>query len=202
MTGEPAGGGRARIGREEVLVAAEAIVDRLGWDGLTMSALARELGVKAPSLYHHVEGIDAVRGELQARTMASLAQALRDASVGRSGAAGVCAQAEAQRAFALRHRHRYEGFVRATIDPPRMADAAVLAVDVVHRMLASAGVPDRSLEEVRRVLFVAHHGFIALESAGFFPAGEQTDELFARVLEGSVRTIEAAASEVLVERSA
>lgn len=47
-------GVRGRLGRDEVLVAAEELVDRAGWDGLTMSALASSLGVRAPSLYHHV----------------------------------------------------------------------------------------------------------------------------------------------------
>ena len=99
---ERVGGGsdsavRARLGRDEVLAAAEELVDQAGWDGLTMSALASSLGVRAPSLYHHVDGLDALRAELQVRHMAALSDTLLRASVGQSGLEGVRAQALAQR---------------------------------------------------------------------------------------------------------
>lgn len=52
---------------EEVIASeALAIIDELGWPACTMKLLADRLGVRAPSLYHHVDGqrgiIELVRG--------------------------------------------------------------------------------------------------------------------------------------------
>lgn len=49
--------GRPRtLSRERVLSAAVVRADRTGLDGLTMRALAEDLGVEAMSLYHHLPG--------------------------------------------------------------------------------------------------------------------------------------------------
>ena len=49
---------RAPLDRERVLRAAIALADAGGFDSLTMRRLARELGVEAMSLYHHVASKD------------------------------------------------------------------------------------------------------------------------------------------------
>ena len=51
---------RAPLSRERILRAAVALADRDGVGSLSMRRLARELGVEAMSLYHHVAGKDAV----------------------------------------------------------------------------------------------------------------------------------------------
>ena len=194
MSGRDAEGGvRGRLGREEVLVAAEELVDRAGWDGLTMSALATSLGVRAPSLYHHVEGLDALRAELQVRSMAALSDTIMRASVGRTGTAGVRAQAQAQRDFARRWPHRYDGMTRAAIDPEGVGRSGALANDVSVEMLRSAGVDDATADELVRALFAAHHGVIQLELSGFFANGVDHDVLFDLVLDNTERAIAHAA---------
>ena len=192
---ESDGGGRGRLGRDEVLVAAEELVDRAGWDGLTMSALASSLGVRAPSLYHHVDGLDALRGELQVRSMAALSDVLLRASVGQSGTAGVRVQAQAQREFARTWPHRYDGMTRAAIDPEGVGRGGALANEVSVKMLLSAGVPDDAAQDLVRALFAAHHGVIQLELSGFFTVAVDHDGLFDLVLDNTVRAIDHAAGD-------
>ena len=61
-TGRPS---RPPLTEEMIGEAALQIIDETGWESCTMKALARRLGVRAPSLYHYVEGqsevIDLVR---------------------------------------------------------------------------------------------------------------------------------------------
>jgi len=45
---------------ERVVEAAARVADRVGIDGVSMRAVGKELGVEAMSLYHHVEGKDAL----------------------------------------------------------------------------------------------------------------------------------------------
>jgi AcrR family transcriptional regulator len=53
-------GERAGLSRDGILDAALALVDSRGLAGLSMRALAAELGVEAMSLYHHVPNKDAL----------------------------------------------------------------------------------------------------------------------------------------------
>lgn len=47
-----------RTSRAEILTAARTLVDRDGWDKLTIRRLAAEIGVGATTLYHHVRDKD------------------------------------------------------------------------------------------------------------------------------------------------
>lgn len=53
-----ASGGAPGLSRERVALAAAALVGESGFDQLTLRALARRLGVSAPSLYEHVTSKD------------------------------------------------------------------------------------------------------------------------------------------------
>lgn len=72
--------------RARVLQAAADLADREGLDGLTMRALARELGVEAMSLYHHVANkealldgvVEVVMAEVDAAVEASAVSAADD----------------------------------------------------------------------------------------------------------------------------
>lgn len=46
----------ARVTTERIAQAALALIDERGWAELTMNTLAERLGVRAPSLYHHIAG--------------------------------------------------------------------------------------------------------------------------------------------------
>jgi AcrR family transcriptional regulator len=57
---DPSPAPRAPLSRERILRAAVDLADRDGVGSLSMRRLARELGVEAMSLYHHVAGKDAL----------------------------------------------------------------------------------------------------------------------------------------------
>ena len=47
---------RPPLNEEAIARAALELIDDSGWAACTMSRLAHRLGVRAPSLYHHVSG--------------------------------------------------------------------------------------------------------------------------------------------------
>ncbi len=57
---------RPPLTEQDIAREALAIIDELGWPACTMKLLAARLGVRAPSLYHHIDGqrrlVDLVRG--------------------------------------------------------------------------------------------------------------------------------------------
>ncbi|ONI70230.1 TetR family transcriptional regulator [Actinosynnema sp. ALI-1.44] len=54
MNPVPRTGRPPRVNRDAILAATRALIDRDGWENLTMRKLAAEVGVAATTLYHHV----------------------------------------------------------------------------------------------------------------------------------------------------
>ena len=112
-----------RLHREDVLRAAEAIVDRDGSAALTMTALASDLGIKASSLYNHVSSLEALRGELQNRAMLDLGVLLRNVAMGKTGERGLRALAHTMRDYARSHPGRYELAISEPFDRDSFTEA-------------------------------------------------------------------------------
>lgn len=71
-----------RIEPEAIFATARRLLEQYGLEGLTMRALARELGVSAPSLYFHVESRDDLVRQLIADGLVRFGAAQRVASQG------------------------------------------------------------------------------------------------------------------------
>src|SRR4051795_9141146 len=93
---------RVGLDRQAVLRSAIDIVDREGVDALTMARLAAALGIRAPSLYAHVDGQAGLRGELWMWSVADLGNQLGEAVMGRSRDEALASFATAFRDYARR----------------------------------------------------------------------------------------------------
>lgn len=173
---------RQRLDREQVLAAAEALVDRDGWRALTMTALAGELGVKVPSLYNHVPNLEALRGELQNRTLRDIGRLLDRKAMGRTGDAAMRALALEFRRFALEHPGRYDLAMQAPVDLEAFAAASVDAGAALHAVIRSYGIADPDLE-LQLSAFASLHGVLVLEHAGYFPPGIDSERIYEHVLD-------------------
>ena len=89
---------RASIDSTAVVASATQLVDAEGLEALTLTRLAEELGVRPPSLYAHIGGLDDLRRRLGARGASELATTLSHAIEGRSGTDALRALATAYRA--------------------------------------------------------------------------------------------------------
>jgi AcrR family transcriptional regulator len=174
---------RPSLDRDRVVDADVAVADRDGLAAVTLARVAASLGVRSPSLYHHVAGHEGLMQALAARVTHELALALRRAATGRAGGDAIHAVARAQRAYAHAHPGRYA----ATLAAPRAGDteheaAAADAVDVLTAVFAGMGLRDDALIHAVRGLRSAVHGFTALESAGGFALAADPDESFERLI--------------------
>lgn len=149
--------------REEILDAAERLLERDGRGALTMRALAEDLGIRAPSLYKHLAGKDELEAGLQARALRSMGEALAGADPGVAGLAA------AYRAWAHAHPRLYELATRVPLRRDLLPEGleAAAARPVVE---AAGGDADRA-----RALWATAHGLVDLELAGRFPADADLD---------------------------
>ena len=179
---------RAGLNTAAVVAAAAEIADAEGLDRLTLARVAAAAGVRTPSLYNHVESLDDVRRRVALLALRDLADALRDAAVGRAGDDALVAMADAYRAYARRHPGRYAATQRAPAEgDEEMRAAAKGAVDVVLAILRGYGLEGDDAIHAARAVRSALHGFVALETGGGFGIPVDLDESYARMVRALAR---------------
>lgn len=168
---------RAGLTPDRIVDAAAELADREGHAALTLSGVAASLGVRTPSLYNHVAGLDELRRLLTIRAIQQLGTALQRATVGRSADEAVRAIAVAYRQFALAHPGLYAATVPSSEDDQvRLAGAAV--VDTVLAALDGYALTHDDAIHATRSLRAAVHGFVALELSGGFGLAQDPEDTF------------------------
>ena len=177
---------------------AAALADAEGLEALTLARLAARLGVRAPSLYNHVSGLEALHRELALLGLRELGERLARAAVGRAGEDAVVALADAYRGYAHERPGRYAAAQRAP-DPADQAwvETGQGVVDVVLGALVAFDLRGDDALHAVRGLRSALHGFVALESAGGFGLPLGLDESYRRLVRGYLAGLRAYAEPVL-----
>jgi AcrR family transcriptional regulator len=189
-----------RAGLTTLIVVCEAadLADEIGYDALTLTAVASRLDVAVPSLYKHVAGLDDLRRRVALMAVeelgAVLHTAIHESEVMRrhAGQAGdkhepesdIHALATAYRRYALDHPGRYAATVRAAPagdDELRAASAATLRT--VFDVLRANGLRDDDVVHAARSLRAALHGFASLETAGGFGLPQDVERSFEWMVE-------------------
>jgi AcrR family transcriptional regulator len=170
---------RAGLHPDAVVGAAARIADAEGLDAVTLARLASDLGIRTPSLYSHVGGLDDLRKRLAARGASELADAMQEAATGRARGDALRAVAAAYREYARAHPGSYAAAQRAA-DLPH--DAGGRAVRVFAAVLAGYGLTGDDAIHATRAVRAALHGFAALESGGGFGMEQSVDESFERLV--------------------
>ena len=176
---------RAGLTQDRVVDEAQRIADDVGLSRLTLAALADRLGVRQPSLYKHVDGIDHLQRRIAVRAKTELAGVLARAAVGRSRADAIVSMSEAYRKWALDHRGRYAAAQRAPV-PEDVDDQAAsqAVVKVCADVLAGYQLRDDDAIDAIRALRAALHGFVSLEVDGGFGPPVDVDRSFDRLVRG------------------
>jgi len=177
---------RARLDHESVIVAAEALVDRAGYDALSMTLLAAELDTRVSSLYNHVVNLEDLRSEIQVRAMRLLGKQVRSAAMGHAGADGLRNLSHALRAFAAVYPHRYAAMTREPINRDTFFTAAAETIEALSVMVRSTGLPEDRILPTGMAIFSALHGFVSLEVSGYFGGITDLDAVFEQVIRGAV----------------
>jgi AcrR family transcriptional regulator len=174
---------RAGLDTDRVVAAAAQIADADGLDGLSLAALAGKLGVRPPSLYAHVGGLDDLRRRVALRALRELTAVLQTAAAGRANGDALRAVAHAYRAYALEHPGSYASLQRAPApDDAEAIDAAKQVVEVVLAVLRGYGIEGDDALHATRAVRSALHGFVAVETAGGFGLPLDIDESFDRLV--------------------
>ncbi len=175
---------RAGLDHAKVLQAAADLADREGLQGVSLAALAAQLDVRSPTLYHYVGGLAGVRQELALLGTQEMIHRLGRAVMGKAGDEAVMALGNAYREYAEEH----PGLYAATVRPAEPTDSALGAaqnelVEIVVRTLSAYHLEGEDAVHAVRILRSAIHGFVTLVNEGGFGLPLDLDESFRRLLQ-------------------
>ncbi|MCX6614232.1 MAG: TetR/AcrR family transcriptional regulator [Acidobacteria bacterium] len=156
--------------REAILRTALEIVETQGWAALSMRELARKLGLRASSLYHHFPDRNAIEEALGAKAASSLLLALKSSSTGLKGKEKLQALSIAYVEFASHSPALYHLIAAA----PSSSDTHPEAKALWNLLLDSVSELTKQTDDTAAVvaLWAFLHGYVALEAAGKFgPSG-------------------------------
>lgn len=171
---------------EDIVAGALALIERTGSaEAVTLRAVAREVGIAAPSIYAHFPDRDAVLMAVVARVFDELTEAIKKGqkSAGQDPAGRLVAGCEAYVAFGLEHPARY-GVVfstqrPATPDYPKRVPTgpdgrplleygaktfALLVQDIEDCVTAGVSASTDPVADATAV-WVAMHGTVSLRTA-------------------------------------
>jgi AcrR family transcriptional regulator len=171
---------RVGLDPEAVVDAAARLADAEGLHALTLARLAADLGVRSPSLYTHVSGLEDLRLRVATRGARQLRDKLQIAAAGRAEADALRAIADAYRAYARAHPGAYAALQQAGAQNQDAAFSEL--VDVVLAVLRGYGLEGEDAVHGVRVVRAALHGFVMLELGGGFGLPLDLDESFARLV--------------------
>jgi AcrR family transcriptional regulator len=175
---------RAGLTPERLARAGAELADEVGFDQVTVSALARRFDVKVASLYSHLKGSQDLRTKIALLALEELADRAADALAGRAGKDALTAFANVYRDYAREHPGRYAA-AQMRLD----AETAAVSAGGRHAQMTRAILRGYDLTEpdqthAVRLLGSVFHGYVTLEmGGGFSHSSPGTQETWSRVLD-------------------
>lgn len=174
---------RAGLTPDAVVEAAAAVADKDGLEAVTLARLAADLGVRSPSLYKHIDGLDAVRRALAVKGVTEANRRIERATVGKARDEAMFALAHAYWQFARDRPGLYAASLRAARPGEKdVAAAGETLLGTVLAVLSGYGVRGDDALHATRGLRAIIHGFVSLDAAGGFRLKLDLGESFDRLL--------------------
>ncbi|WP_432921043.1 TetR/AcrR family transcriptional regulator [Microbispora sp. CA-135349] len=159
---------RAGLTTERLIGAGAELADEVGFDQVTISALARRFGVKVASLYSHLKSSEDLKTGIALFALEELADRVADALAGRAGKDALAAFADAYRGYAREHPGRYDA-ARLRLDPETAAaSAGVRHAQMTRAILRGYDIAEPDQTHAVRMLGSVFHGYVSLEMSGGF----------------------------------
>ncbi|NGN69825.1 TetR/AcrR family transcriptional regulator [Streptomyces sp. A7024] len=173
---------RAGLTTERVALAAADLADEVGLDALTVSALARRLGVRDASLYSHVKSLHDLRMRVAVLAAADFAERLAPELAGRAGADALTAFATVYRSFALERPGRYAA-TQLPLADGYTSPAGERAIEMTYQMLRDGyALEEPDLTDAVRLLRSTLHGYADLELKGGFGHPREVERSWAQAV--------------------
>ncbi|WP_329121275.1 TetR/AcrR family transcriptional regulator [Streptomyces sp. NBC_01465] len=176
---------RAGLTPDRITLAAADLADEIGFEKVTLSAIARGFGVKDASLYSHIKNLADLRTRVAALASREVHEKLAAAVAGRAGKDALAAFANTYRDFALEHPGRYAATqIQVQLDTAAFNTPEIRrAIETPYAMLRAYGLSEPDLTDAVRLLRATFHGYFQLEATGGFNAPRSVTDSWKRTID-------------------
>jgi len=166
-------GTKRDLDSQAILNAAVELAEERGLENISLLQIAERLGVKPPSLYNHLSGLQEISSGIAKLAISRLGDTIRDAAVGRSKGDALAAIASAYRRFAKENPELYKAILRFhDYDDGGIQEAGHAVVRILYQVMEPYHFSKEETINFVRGFRSALHGFVSLEEAGFFQSAE------------------------------
>lgn len=174
---------RERLNRAGFVSIAADVADALGLESLSITKVARAAGISTPGAYKHVTDVADLRRGIAMQTVRDVADLVRAAGAGRSGADALAAVGLGLLDWGRRHPGRYSALQTTVAEDDE--EYSALSGELVATLAATMRgyeLSDEAAVDAVRLMRSVLHGFIMLELAGGFQLGRSVDASFERAI--------------------
>lgn len=153
-----------RLTKEEVVKAACIIADEEGMSALTLKAVAQRLGIRPPSLYNHVESLEALFHLAAHVGMEEMNRRVRDSAVGTAGKEALLSMAAEYFGYMIEHAGVYEVIQWATWHNDEKT-AALFGeyLALIGSVFEKCGYYERDIAEITDIFSGFLHGYATMQ---------------------------------------
>ncbi|MEU7428485.1 WHG domain-containing protein [Streptomyces sp. NPDC040750] len=175
---------RVGLTTDRLVRAGAELADEVGFDQVTVSALARRFDVKVASLYSHLRSSQDLKTRIALLALEEMADRAAEALAGRAGKDALTAFANVYRDYAREHPGRYAA-ARHPLDPATAAaSAGGRHAQLTRAILRGYDLSGPDETHAVRLLGSVFHGYVSLEAAGGFShSAPDSQASWTRVLE-------------------
>ncbi|MGC0366489.1 AcrR family transcriptional regulator [Rhodococcus sp. 27YEA15] len=175
---------RAGLTPERLTVAGADLADEIGFEQVTLSAVARIFDVKVASLYSHLKSSQDLEVRIALLGLEEMADLAADALAGRAGRDALVAFANVYRDYARAHPGRYAA-TQMRLDPDvAAASAGVRHSQMIRAILRGYDIAEPDQTHAVRLLGSIFHGYTSLELGGSFShSAPDSEESWSRILD-------------------
>ena len=160
---------KAGLDKDIILKTAADLADAEGIANVTLKALAEKLGVKPPSLYKHINGLEELNKALMLYGWKSLEKKVTRAAVGKSKEDAIRAIFYAYRDYVKEHPGVFEAMQRYNMyQSEENLQATEEIVAVLFQVLSAYDLQEEQKVHIVRMFRVFLQGFLMVEIHGGF----------------------------------
>lgn len=170
---------RVGLDKNTILKTAANMADTNGIASVTLKALAEELGIKSPSLYKHISGLDELNKELMLYGWKALEQDIIKASIGKAKDDAIIAICWTYRNYVILHPGLYEAMQWYNMyQSEEHLNATEGIISVIFQVLDAYNLTEEQKVHIVRMLRGFLQGFLTIESHGGYGNPQPIDDSF------------------------
>jgi AcrR family transcriptional regulator len=178
---------------QDVVNAAIACLDKEGESALGVNRVAKELGIKPPAIYKHLDGNSGLRRAVALEIWRNYLTNCQSQTTGITEPHTLLRiVAQATRSFAQRYPARYKVMMLYQMRPTDLEEAEIIqnALHFFQRSLQLYELSGDALIDVMRMVNAAIYGFIAREQLELMTLTRSTDQSYEVMLDALIVAIE------------